>query len=114
MKPHTIAVLLILATMVFSCDKDNTTDTPACITSKITTLQNGPVQSPPAQVYRWDVDGAVYYYITADCCDQYNLLYDTECNVVCAPDGGFTGQGDGQCPQFSTEPQKTLIWEDNR
>jgi len=33
---------------------------------------------------------------------------------MCAPDGGITGKGDENCPEFSSEIKKTLIWEDDR
>ena len=54
------------------------------------------------------------YYITSPCCDQYNFLYDKNGNKICAPDGGFTGQGDGQCSDFFTQKNSCeIIWEDS-
>ena len=47
-------------------------------------------------------------------CDQFNYLYDSDCNIICAPDGGFIGTGDGKCPDFIEPIKKTLIWEDLR
>jgi hypothetical protein len=89
-------------------------DYPSCIDSKIQELKKSEVQNPPAQVWKWEADGLTFYYITSDCCDQFNFLYNENCKVVCAPDGGFTGNGDGNCPEFSNEIVKTLIWEDLR
>ena len=107
--------LLIAPLYITSCSKiDVKKDVPFCIEQKIKEIKNEPVQNPPAEVWEWKTDTETYYYITSDCCDQYNYLYDDDCNIVCAPDGGFTGNGDGQCPDFSSTPVKTLIWEDER
>ncbi|MEK6890000.1 MAG: hypothetical protein AABW82_03520 [Nanoarchaeota archaeon] len=38
----------------------------------------------------------VYYKIT-NCCDNYNSLYSIWGNLICSPDGGLTGKGDGRC-----------------
>ncbi len=47
---------------------------------------------------------------------MFGLLYDSECNLICAPDGGFTGNGDGRCPDgilSGIEFTKT-VWQDER
>ena len=98
-----------------SCEKsDLNIDAPICIKDKIEVLMNNNVTNPPTQVWKWEVASETYFYITSDCCDQYNILYSENCEVVCAPDGGFTGQGDGKCLDFNEEIVKTLVWKDNR
>jgi len=107
-----IVILLILSA---SCVKDETEiDAPQCILDAIEAIKERSVTNPPTKVEEWKIDDAIYYYITADCCDQYNYLYDLSCNIVCAPDGGFTGYGDGNCPDFIGEIEKTLVWKDSR
>lgn len=109
--PFVIFIVLVLP----GCKKlDIKIDVPNCIEQKIRKLYNSKVQNPPAKVYQWEVDGKVYYYFTSDCCDQFNYLYDEACNVVCAPSGGFTGSGDGTCPEWQGQKVETLIWEDDR
>jgi hypothetical protein len=49
-------------------------------------------------VIRHVVAGRAYYYAVSGCCDQLNALFDAAGGYVCAPDGGFTGRGDGRCP----------------
>ena len=44
------------------------------------------------------LQGNVYYFLRSPCCDIPNYLYDEHGNYVCAPNGGFTGQGGGECP----------------
>jgi hypothetical protein len=87
---------------------------PACIADMIRQKQTEPVTNPPAIVEQWNVDGKTYYYITSDCCDQFNNLYDENCNYVCAPDGGITGSGDQNCPDFSGPIEKIILWSDKR
>jgi hypothetical protein len=107
----TIALILTLS----SCAKlDLNIDVPSCIEKKIRKIQKDGVNNPPAQVWKWVANGKTYYYITSDCCDQYNYLYDNNCIQVCAPDGGDSGNGDGKCPNFNGSIEKTLVWEDIR
>lgn len=113
----TFGILFILA-LLFSFPAclhiDLNEEVPPCIEHMIKKRRRAPVQNPPAEVWKWKVDGQIYYYFTGDCCDQFNELYDSECNYVCAPDGGLSGQGDGQCPIFSGSIEKSLIWKDSR
>ena len=45
------------------------------------------------------------------CCDFYNEVYDAKCNFLGAPDGGFTGKGDGKIPDFFEEAKsEKLVW----
>ncbi len=56
-----------------------------------------------------------YYYIPPYCCDVYSELYDFNGQLICHPDGGITGAGDGKCPDFYKDSIiYTLIWKDNR
>lgn len=110
-----LLVFIISSLTLASCkNADDNDSIPTCIEAKINSLKNSPVQNPPAKVWKWEVDGQTYFYITSDCCDQYNFLYSTNCEIICAPDGGFTGKGDGKCPAFSNEITKSLVWEDSR
>jgi hypothetical protein len=109
-------VLFLFLLLVFSCAKDKSqiAGLPACIQTKIDIIKSLPVENPPKEVWKWQVDGSTYYYFSAACCDQYSELYDANCNLVCNPDGGFTGAGDGNCPFFSEPITKILIWKDPR
>ncbi len=110
-----ILTILFFAIFSSSCEKlDLKKYAPNCIKRKIRKIKREEVQNPPAKVYEWKVDGKTYYYITSDCCDQYNYLYDNNCKQVCAPDGGFSGGGDGNCPNYKGQIKLTMIWEDER
>ncbi|WP_229359465.1 DUF6970 domain-containing protein [Flectobacillus major] len=88
---------------------------PACIEAKIKEIQALPVGNPPISIYAYSYQGKKVYVVSATCCDQYNVAYDTNCNVICAPSGGITGNGDGKCIDFfknATDP--ILVWKDSR
>ncbi|MFT6844068.1 MAG: hypothetical protein ACJAUV_000238 [Flavobacteriales bacterium] len=103
--------------MLYACKEDineGPTLKQSCIEQLKTELQDKPMLNPPAFITQWQVDGETYYYVPSGCCDQFNYLYNSNCEKVCAPDGGFTGNGDGNCPEFSGEIVKELIWMDER
>ena len=111
-----ITAFAIAITSIFmGCkDSDLDIDAPICIENKIEEIIDNEASNPPTQVWKWEVDNQIYYYITSDCCDQFNYLYTENCDILCAPDGGITGNGDGNCPDFTSALKKTLIWEDKR
>jgi hypothetical protein len=70
-----------------------------------------PYRTGKKMVLKYRYKGTDVYYIPADCCDQLNPLYDEFGNKICSPDGGFTGKGDGRCPDFDRASQSpTIIW----
>jgi len=110
-----IYLLIVLLFLNTSCEKSSLNiDAPNCIENEIKKIKSEAVRNPPAEVWKWEADGQIYYYITSDCCDQYNFLYNSNCEVICAPDGGLIGSGDGNCPNFIEPIKKTLIWKDSR
>lgn len=88
---------------------------PSWVNQLIVQFQNAPPGNPPQSIWRYDYKGQTVYYVPAQCCDQFSVLYDSKGNVICAPDGGFTGGGDGRCPDFFRERKnEVLIWRDSR
>jgi hypothetical protein len=109
-----INVMLFVFLQSQSCKK-GTIKIPACIQDKIEAIQQQPVFNPPGTVYRYLYEDKYVYLFSSNCCDQYNYLYDKDCNIICAPSGGFTGRGDGRCSNFDQmASDKTLIWKDPR
>jgi len=88
---------------------------PQCILDKITFFQSEPKANPPRAIYQYQYNGKIVYYISAPCCDIYPELVDNNCDLLCAPDGGFTGKGDGKCIDFNKiKSKEKLIWRDKR
>lgn len=90
-------------------------DVPVCIEQKIVDIKRDDVWNPPARVYRVRYKGELAYYFTSRCCDIPSELYDEKCELICNPDGGFSGMGDGRCTDFNSElSDEELVWEDDR
>jgi len=75
----------------------------------------GPVANPPALLTRCIYKDQEVYYLPPRCCDIPSTLFDSQGEEICSPDGGFTGRGDGKCPDFFEVRKDCLvIWQDNR
>ncbi|AWM33636.1 DUF6970 domain-containing protein [Hymenobacter nivis] len=87
----------------------------ASIQAKIAELEALPKSNPAYEVWQYTFRGQPVYLVTAPCCDQYETLYDACLNVLCAPGGGLSGQGDGRCPEFyRLAADRQLVWRDPR
>jgi hypothetical protein len=73
------------------------------------------VWNPPAEIWQYYYNGKVVYYIPPRCCDIPGKLFNENGNLVCNPDGGITGGGDGGCIDFfDNRSDEKLIWKDKR
>jgi len=115
------ALLLFTITWMLAgwsgCKKNDATfAVPKCIHAEIQRMKSEPVTDPAGSVWRYTYNGQTVYYVPANaCCDMQSTLYNSSCEVICHPDGGFSGHGDGQCSDFFTTRQdETLVWQDNR
>lgn len=77
--------------------------------------ESAPAANPPASLTRCSYKNRVVYYLPPRCCDVPSTLYDEEGKIICHPDGGFTGKGDGKCSDYSNQKSNcTVIWRDTR
>ncbi|MFT7589767.1 MAG: hypothetical protein ACI959_001987 [Limisphaerales bacterium] len=106
----------LLIGLLSSCSKvELPGGTPECIEQLTKELRNEEVRNPPSSITRYTWDGEYFYYVPSECCDAFSSLYDSDCNYICAPDGGFAGVGDGNCPEFWADKEDSvIIWEDDR
>lgn len=87
----------------------------SCIQLKIEEFSASEKKNPPVSIYQYYYKDEVVYYVSSYCCDVFSQVLDKDCKVICAPDGGITGEGDGKCKDFhATATKKTLIWKDER
>ncbi len=97
------------------CDSKNNSKTSKCIAQKIEEFKTQKVTNPPTAIYQYTYNNQKVYFITSPCCDIPSALYDENCTKICAPDGGFTGKGDGKCTDFfKTRTDEKLVWKDSR
>ena len=84
---------------------------PKCIKNKIDSFKLKEAHEKPQRVIEYVYKGKKVYYVVMPCCDFYNEVYDANCNFMGAPDGGFTGKGDGKLPDFFAEAKnEKLVW----
>lgn len=111
-------ILAFLISMsVTACAKKNISNSsiPSAIQKRIDEIKSQPVQNPPVTVYSYDYNGETVFYFSAPCCDRYSDLLNAKGKLICHPDGGFTGKGDGSCKDFGEKrSNEKLIWKDTR
>ena len=112
---HLTLLIFGIVFILNSCNKlDLPKDTPKCIVDKIEDIADGDGWNPVAKIYSYNYNGQKVYFFPSHCCDVPSRVYDGNCNLICSPDGGLTGSGDGLCNDFfSTRTDEILIWEDN-
>jgi hypothetical protein len=114
MKPYLLLLAVLLLVILIGCTQ-SADNYPGWINHLISSYEKQPVGNPPQSIWQYQYQGQTVYFIPAQCCDQFSMLYDAAGKTICAPDGGFSGQGDGKCPDFfQASGNKKLIWKDSR
>ena len=108
-------VFSILAVLLAGCAQATQTGNPDWVDKLINQFTSEAVGNPPQSIWSYDYNGQTVYYVPPQCCDQYSTLYDATGKVICAPDGGIDGKGDGRCPDFyEKRSNEQLLWKDPR
>ena len=90
-------------------------DAPEWVQAMVVEIASEPVTNPPTRIYRYTYQNVDVYYRPQRCCDIPSILWNAEGEILCAPDGGVTGDGDGQCPDFADErSDEEMVWSDSR
>lgn len=112
------ALLLISVLIPIGCTSGNPVAperVPTWVRSLIQQLEKEPVANPPAFIARYEYKREIVYYLPPRCCNIWSTLYRADGTVLCHPDGGFGGRGDGQCPGFLAERvNEQIVWRDPR
>jgi hypothetical protein len=109
-----VASLLTVASLI-ACYESDDSDLPLWLQDLTKEIQQQAVTDPPTQIFQYDYNGDTVYYVPPRCCDIYSDLYDIDGVIICHPDGGITGSGDGRCPDFiASRTNEKLIWSDHR
>lgn len=86
---------------------------PACLRKMITERNKEIPPAPPQSITAYSYEGKTVYYLKEGCCDKFNLVYDDSCHLLGAPDGGFTGRGDGKLPGFFSKAKMIkVLWKE--
>ena len=95
--------------------ESDTTLRPAWLKARIDAVLAERKRNPLTHIYSYRYKGQNVYYITAPCCDQYSEVFDARGKLLCNPDGGITGKGDGRCHDFEkNKSNEKLVWQDPR
>ena len=93
----------------------DSTARPLWLEQRIRTIMATRKRNPIIRVTRYQYDGEAVYYESAPCCDQQSTLYNLKGKVLCHPEGGITGRGDGRCSSFDKRrTNEQLVWQDPR
>ncbi len=88
---------------------------PGWLQQLIVRLENEPVANPPALIHEFRYMGETVYYLPPRCCDVRSVLFSATGEIICHPDGGISGKGDGRCPEFFAQAQyERTVWRDTR
>ena len=116
--PYPIAICLVAAVLAACASPPPVVVDlvqPPFVDALIARLQAEPVANPPASVWRYHYAGRTVFYVPPKCCDFPSELYEADGDVICQPDGGLTGRGDGRCPDFhATRRDGVRVWLDPR
>ena len=90
--------LLGLSLLMGTCEKiDVPKGTPKCLKKKIRQENDKCLDKVFEYTYQGEV---VYLFVPANCPDALYNLYNENCDLICSPSGGISGNGDGKCADF--------------
>jgi hypothetical protein len=106
----------ILLGLTFASGACARPEVPPFVAKLITQYKSASPSSSPGAVWKYRYkDATVFYVPRLACCDIMSNLYDINGNLICHPDGGIAGSGDGSCPDFLTERRDgQRLWSDTR
>ena len=116
MKPWLLVIVTAALTACGAASSGSApTPVPSPVADLIHELQTQPPANPPAYIANYEYQGRVVYYVPPRCCDIFSDLYDDSGTVICHPDGGLAGHGDGRCPDFlSGRTNETILWRSSQ
>ena len=86
---------------------------PPVPTPLIGNFENKPqFRQPTREIWQLEYDGETVFFLPilpTHCCHTLSWLYDADGNLICFPDGGITGEGDGRCPGFRGGPGRGVL-----
>ena len=110
----TFTAVLFLFACAAQKKATDSAELPSCLQAKIDSMILDPNEGSPQSITRYRYHYQTVYYMKAPCCDKYNIVLDSVCNILGYPDGGFTGKGDGKMPGFFKEATDgKVVWSLN-
>jgi hypothetical protein len=111
----TTTLMPLIPTTMTTNPTTSTTNLPPWVVDLIATKESSQVENPPASLTKCIYQNRVVYYYPPVCCDQWSILFAENGSILCAPDGGLRGTGDGRCPDyFGKRTDCITVWADSR
>lgn len=108
---RTAFIVLALALFASGC-KPEIEELPSCIDALVQQAENGKDEYDALQIIEYEYQNDRYYLVASGCCDRFDPLFDSDCHEICNPSGGFSGGGDGKCPDWVENlTDGVIIWE---
>jgi hypothetical protein len=109
-------LITILVGLVFASTAWAQPDVPPFVAKLIAQYKTVPPGTSPGAVWQYNYKGATVFFVPRlACCDIMSELYDVKGNIICHPDGGIAGSGDGKCSDFLAERKYgQRLWQDTR
>jgi Domain of unknown function (DUF6970) len=105
---------IILLLFFAGCSELQPEGTPPWLTTYISECEadtSNDITYNTDQIWRYEYKGNIVFYFMSGCCDFYNWVYDYDGNLMGAPDGGYTGLGDGRLTDWATKKSNgELLW----
>jgi hypothetical protein len=104
---------IVIALFAAGCDGESRIDrdAPNWLRAEIRRLRSEAAPNVPVVVTRSQYRGETVYYTSPGVPDGPGVLFDAEGKVLCSPDGGLDGRGDGRCADFfATRVNETILW----
>ncbi|MCF8259493.1 MAG: hypothetical protein K9J12_01850 [Melioribacteraceae bacterium] len=117
MKKAAVYIFVIATVLIAGCREKNPVESnyPEWIDDVIASIEEKPVARPPAIITIYEYNGQTVFYIGKYGSSNRSTLFNYEGQVICYPDGGWNGLGDGRCDDFFvTRSNPKIIWEDPR
>jgi hypothetical protein len=113
-----LVVLALLASAACASSPvvpDSDSSRPAWLTALVRQSEQQPPANPPASIASYEYNGETVYFLPQRCCDVMSVLYRADGSIVCHPNGGFSGTGDGRCADFfAARRNERIVWRDTR
>ena len=104
---------IVIALFAVGCDGESQidVDAPNWLRAEIRRLSSEADPNVPVVVTRSQYRGETVYYTSPGVPDGLGVLFDAEGNVLCHPDGGLDGRGNGMCADFfAARVNDTILW----
>ena len=112
---YKLVVLFFTFLLAYGCSQSTEPEVPGWVNELISEFKVQSLGNPPQSIWQYEYENKLVYFVPAQCCDQFSALYDDKGNLICAPDGGISGTGDGRCSDFFIQRKnEKLIWRDSR